>query len=574
MARDGHDGERKHRNHRRRRHSGSEIQPVDDESARLAAFGSAFERPADLAALREARLTAMATPATTRKKMKSEVPQAKAVKPEKPKRSLSEVQVKPKEKDTSRLSAMFGLGRIVSTVSARPRTSRSKTMESTAEEQASQYVYRQPGIRRRDFQVEADARVAKEKRTRSTPERLKSTTDTARRHRTTRSTTEPSESRNVSAMPSRPSVRRSKTSASTRPAVAATKLSEQPRSDVVSARPASRRTPSILGSIFSAPVPPAPEKRVSCLTCGTDDILRSRTAKLACSHRMCHSCLKRIFKLSVKDPAHMPPRCCTQDHISLAHVDTLFDDDFKRIWNRKYKEYTAKNKIYCPQKGCGEWIQPKHMFKVKGKKIGRCPLCKQHVCCICNGKAHRRRECPQDPALKQLTEIAEQKGWRKCFNCSAMVELKEGCNHMTCRCTAEFCMVCGLKWKSCDCAWFNYEVAGHVGGDPVRYQQELDRRREQERQDAELARRMQDVRVGGGATHGPLDDGGGMVNHPGLLARARGLFAGWIDEGDRVAGTAPVEDNTVRPQRREPLEPVNQAEPEPRIARRRGHRGR
>jgi hypothetical protein len=52
-------------------------------------------------------------------------------------------------------------------------------------------------------------------------------------------------------------------------------------------------------------------------------------------------------------------------------------------------------------------------------------------------------------------------------------------------------MVCGAKWKLCDCPWFNYEnVDAHLGN-PIRYQEELDRRREQERQDEALARRMQ-----------------------------------------------------------------------------------
>ena len=114
---------------------------------------------------------------------------------------------------------------------------------------------------------------------------------------------------------------------------------------------------------------------------------------------------------------------------------------------------------------------------------------------MCNQKAHRSRECPKDPALKQLNEMAEQKGWVKCFNCSAMVELKEGCNHMTCRCMAEFCMVCGSKWKSCDCPWFNYEAVDDLRGNPIRYQQEMDRRREQFVRDEEIARQMAGLNV-------------------------------------------------------------------------------
>ena len=66
---------------------------------------------------------------------------------------------------------------------------------------------------------------------------------------------------------------------------------------------------------------------------------------------------------------------------------------------------------------------------------------------------------------------------------------------MTCRCTAEFCMVCGLKWKSCDCPWFNYENVDRHLGNPARYQEEIDRRRDQEQRDEVLARRMQALGV-------------------------------------------------------------------------------
>lgn len=257
--------------------------------------------------------------------------------------------------------------------------------------------------------------------------------------------------------------------------------------------------------------------RVTCLTCLSDDVPISKSAKLPCSHRMCHACLKRIFTMSVTDPQHMPPRCCTSDHIPLKHVEKLFDMKFKMKWNKKYQEYTTKNRIYCPTKGCGEWIKPSHVFldtsagPTGGRKFGKCSKCKTKVCCLCNGKWHSGKDCPKDEATKTFVEMAKEKGWQRCYNCSAMVELKEGCNHMTCRCTAEFCMICGSKWKTCDCPWFNYdgghgdrldymnvpqEVSAFNDGNvamrnPVRYQEELDRRREQEQQDEAIARRLQ-----------------------------------------------------------------------------------
>ncbi|KAL8756064.1 MAG: hypothetical protein Q9199_003199 [Rusavskia elegans] len=300
----------------------------------------------------------------------------------------------------------------------------------------------------------------------------------------------------ASVTPSRPSLLRSQTTtrkARPPPSIAPHSPSIDEPTPSVAGR--SRRSSGFFGSILGIPKDPhAPEKRVECLTCLSSYPV-SRTARLACNHRMCHACLRRIFTLSISDPQHMPPKCCTADHIPLKHVDRLFDLKFKMKWNQKYQEYTTKNRLYCPARGCGEWIKPTniHVDTTGGANTGR----------------------KYDDATKQFIEIAKQEGWQRCYNCSATVELKEGCNHMTCRCKAEFCMICGVKWKGCDCPWFNYQTVeqdrlNHMNVPVVRrvvvdgqevdadhpraargYQAELDARREQERRDEELARRLQ-----------------------------------------------------------------------------------
>ncbi|KXS97586.1 hypothetical protein AC578_5759 [Pseudocercospora eumusae] len=338
--------------------------------------------------------------------------------------------------------------------------------------------------------------------------------------------------RRKSSRSSRTSLKRSTTT----PAKLATitEAEGDPKASPASPRRATKRdsTPSLLAiwrrnSVVSVP----PPRLVDCLTCGSDDVPAIRSAKLACGHRMCHDCLKRVFEMSVKDPAHMPPKCCTNDHIPLKHVDNLFDLKFKTLWNRKYQEYHTKNRIYCTNSKCGEWIKPKHFHTSSGRKYAQCPCCATKVCTLCNGKMHKSRHCPKDPEIAQLMEQAKEKGWQTCYSCHAMVELKEGCNHMTCRCTAEFCMICGSKWKTCDCPWFNYtqlpdadrlmhmrvpepilpvleRVMGAAGmplpprpanaraprqdrRERLTYQDELDQRRRQERLDEDLARRLQ-----------------------------------------------------------------------------------
>lgn len=141
---------------------------------------------------------------------------------------------------------------------------------------------------------------------------------------------------------------------------------------------------------------------------------------------------------------------------------------------------------------------------------------------------------------------------------------------MTCRCTAEFCMVCGVKWKGCDCPWFNYSAVndGGLGGNPIRYQQEIDRRREQERRDEDLARRM----AGLGRVRNADDPGQQFLQQAADLLTAnywdaeiaaQGLLGGWLNGRENALG---------RVRRERPL-PLPGAFPEePRPTRRRTYR--
>ncbi|KAI9736260.1 MAG: hypothetical protein M1834_001146 [Cirrosporium novae-zelandiae] len=281
----------------------------------------------------------------------------------------------------------------------------------------------------------------------------------------------------------------------------------------------------------------------------------------------------------------MPPRCCRpQEHIPLKYVDKLFDDSFKMKWNKKYHEYTTKNRLYCPKRGCGEWIRPANIHAdtssgaTGGRKYGICTRCKTKVCALCNNKWHPSRTCPKDEETRKFIETAKQEGWKRCFNCSAMVELKEGCNHMTCRCTAEFCMICGAKWKTCDCPWFNYDTVEQdrllhmnvpharqvhandpaAANAPHAYHEELDRRRDQEARDEALARRLQGFGDDEDDTLAPENVNGNIIGignaaghflNQDFIRRATGFLTGNFGQGiDRVAQETRDNDaNLLRP---------------------------
>lgn len=172
--------------------------------------------------------------------------------------------------------------------------------------------------------------------------------------------------------------------------------------------------------------------RVDCLICMNVNFPISKTEKLPCGHRMCHGCLKRQFALSIEDSQHMPPRCCTKEHIPLKYVDRLFNDKFKRLWTEKFEEYTATKNMYCPAKGCGEWIKSSRIrVDMTTAEYARCGRCSTKVCVCCNKKYHTSREFPLDEETQRLVQLAKGKSWQRCYNCKAVVELKEGCNHMT-----------------------------------------------------------------------------------------------------------------------------------------------
>ncbi|KAI0459343.1 hypothetical protein F5B21DRAFT_511446 [Xylaria acuta] len=217
-----------------------------------------------------------------------------------------------------------------------------------------------------------------------------------------------------------------------------------------------------LGNFFQTSALPQPydksSKMHACMVCG-DGISTKKSTKLQCGHRWCRPCLKRRFKVSVEDAENMPPRCCTSDIIPLKHVNDMFNDDFKRTWNEKYAKFSARDRNYCPRAKCRAWIRPgDHRHHSNGRTSATCRKCGTEICGECYNKWHESKHCPADADTAQFLKVAKEAGWKRCFNCQAMVELKEGCNHMTCRCGAQFCMICGAKWKACDCPSFNYHL--------------------------------------------------------------------------------------------------------------------
>jgi len=117
--------------------------------------------------------------------------------------------------------------------------------------------------------------------------------------------------------------------------------------------------------------------------------------------------------------------------------------------------------IYCPHKGCNQPfdandVAPALVQASYAEELAQCPVCKNSLCRKCKVVWHDKLTCEEYQALPvherapedlQLLELARQEKWRRCPKCNAMVELKYGCNHITCTCKHHFCYTCGADFE-------------------------------------------------------------------------------------------------------------------------------
>jgi len=145
-----------------------------------------------------------------------------------------------------------------------------------------------------------------------------------------------------------------------------------------------------------------------------------------CGHDYCKDCIRQLFFGATRDESLFPPRCCRKA-IPMASAQVFFTEEFVAYFSIKAVEWTTLNRTYCAWITCAAFIPPANI-KLDTAVCSRCFF---HTCIHCKNHAHEGRDCPQDPALQGLEEVARQAGWQRCFRCGRFVELILGCNHMT-----------------------------------------------------------------------------------------------------------------------------------------------
>ncbi|KAG0473717.1 hypothetical protein HPP92_015574 [Vanilla planifolia] len=202
---------------------------------------------------------------------------------------------------------------------------------------------------------------------------------------------------------------------------------------------------------------------------------------VGCGHRFCFSCMKQ--HVEVKLLQGLLPTCphlgCNIK-LELESSRKFLSPRLLDIFSQRIKEDSIppNEKVYCPYPRCSalmslsEVISPLQSPKQStpdNSVLRKCIKCGGHFCISCKVPWHGAVSCHEYKRLNphstvgdaRLHSLAKEKLWRQCVKCNHMIELSEGCFHMTCRCGYEFCYTCGAEWKekkaTCSCPLWSEE---------------------------------------------------------------------------------------------------------------------
>jgi len=166
--------------------------------------------------------------------------------------------------------------------------------------------------------------------------------------------------------------------------------------------------------------------QLRCVSCG-DIFYPYAAARMPCQHAYCRECLQTVLKNSLIDEAMFPPRCCKQP-FSLDDMRRLLTPELISQYGEKKEEFETVDRTYCSNTSCSTFLYPVNISA--GENIGIYPVCFTVTCTQCKGIEHLS-DCPKDSGMLEVLELAKKEGWQSCKKCHRVIELKQGCNHIT-----------------------------------------------------------------------------------------------------------------------------------------------
>jgi len=125
----------------------------------------------------------------------------------------------------------------------------------------------------------------------------------------------------------------------------------------------------------------------------------------------------------MQQEATFPVACCGRE-TPFDKIKELLAPHIKLPYKAMAAQFAVPNteRIFCSG-GCGSFLGSS-----SSAVSLTCAKCKLATCTSCKAQEHVG-QCGADDAA--LTTLAETQGWQTCAGCNAVVELNEGCNHIS-----------------------------------------------------------------------------------------------------------------------------------------------
>ncbi|KAJ7113237.1 hypothetical protein C8R43DRAFT_1099537 [Mycena crocata] len=190
--------------------------------------------------------------------------------------------------------------------------------------------------------------------------------------------------------------------------------------------------------------------RAQCIIC-RDGLRPATSFKAPCDHFYCRPCLSNLANACIGDESLFPLQCCRQAFPmdGSSGVFAQLDLRLRLALHAKTVEFGTlfNNRLYCPRPTCSAFLGSTTDYT----DPVACPRCRTEVCVRCKQLVHPGEGCGENVAVEQVKALAREQHWQTCPGCSQIIDLQQGCFHMTCRCRTEFCYLCAARWKTCGC---------------------------------------------------------------------------------------------------------------------------
>ncbi|KAF2302881.1 hypothetical protein GH714_010076 [Hevea brasiliensis] len=220
------------------------------------------------------------------------------------------------------------------------------------------------------------------------------------------------------------------------------------------------------------------KSRDNCSICCEEKISPMMIA-MKCSHKFCSQCMRTYVDGKIKS-SQVPIRCpqlgCKY-YISSTECRSFLPLTSYECLEKALAEADVlhSDRIYCPYPNCSVLLDPHECLSARASSSSQsdnscveCPVCQRFICVECGVPWHSLMSCEEfqnlpleerDAVDITLHRLAQNKRWRRCQQCRRMIELMQGCYHMTCWCGHEFCYSCGAEYRdgqqTCQCAFWD-----------------------------------------------------------------------------------------------------------------------